>query len=80
MSPVCHKVVKKLFQNDIDPVILEDLKMDKELKITMKKLEIEPFLLRIQFWENLDTQQRKKIRGLDKTESMNDIFDKKHAK
>jgi hypothetical protein len=55
MSPVCHKVVKKLFQNDIDPVILEDLKMDKELKITMKKLEIEPFLLRIQFWENLDT-------------------------
>ncbi len=50
MEPGCHKVVKKLFENDIDPVILEDLIRDKELKLTMKKLEIEPSLLRIQFW------------------------------
>ena len=47
MEPGCHKVVKKLFENDIDPVILEDLIRDKELKFTMKKLEIEQSLLRI---------------------------------
>jgi len=47
MEPGCHKVVKKLFENDIDPVILEDLIRDKELKLTMKKLEIEQSLLRI---------------------------------
>ena len=62
MEPGCHKVVKKLFENDIDPVILEDLIRDKELKLTMKKLEIEQSLLRIQFWKDLDAEKSKKIR------------------
>ena len=60
-EPGCHRVVKELYQNDIDPVILEDLSRDKELKLTMKKLEIEPSLLQVEFWKDLNPKKSKEI-------------------
>ncbi len=60
-KPGCYRVVKELYQNDIDPVILEDLSRDKELKLTMKKLEIEPDLLQVEFWEDLNPKKSKEI-------------------
>jgi len=62
-EPGCHIVVKELYQNDIDPVILEDLSRDKELKLTMKKLEIEPSLLQVEFWKDLNPKKSKEIQA-----------------
>jgi hypothetical protein len=76
-EPGYHKVVKELFKNDVDPVILEELKRDKELKLTMKKLEIEPSLLWVQFWKDLEPELTKAIRQQAVTGPMNDICDKK---
>ena len=55
-KPNVYPVIKRLFNNNIDPEILEEIKIDKELSLTLIDLEIEPAMLYVKFMKPLNKE------------------------
>ena len=56
-----YPTMKKMFELKIDPSIMGELQLDKELSLTLNSLEMETSLLYIKFMKELTNYQRDQI-------------------
>ena len=73
--PNYYKTVMFLFKNHIDPSVMEDIRIDKELSLTNFCLEIEPCMLWIKFMKPLKSHQASLIRSFEHPYEINAPFD-----
>jgi hypothetical protein len=56
LMPSYYTTVMFLFKNDIDPSVMEDIRLDKELELTYFCLEIEPCMMWMKFMKPLKSR------------------------